>query len=69
MEKKKTISISKKLKAKYIEEILKRQNERRKKYGLQPLKRIYLEHFLYTSDDNRITPDEYKPYKEGGMYQ
>lgn len=48
---------------------LKRQNEIRKKYGLQPLKRLQLETILYLLNDDTVQKKPQYINPNGGMYQ
>lgn len=65
----KKIQISKNFKAIDIAKAIKKQNEIRRKYGLKPLKRLQIEHFLYFLNDNRQQQKPQYINPNGGMYQ
>jgi len=64
----KKIQMSKKLKTYDEEKLLQIQNQKRKKYGLQPLKRLNIEHFI---NYNNASETQTHPKQEdiGVMYQ
>lgn len=71
MKTRKKIQISKNFKSIDRAKAIKKQNEIRKQYGLRPLKRLQIEHFLYFLNDNRQQqkPQYINPEYDGGMYQ
>lgn len=51
------------------DKLLEKQNEIRAKYGLRPLKRLYLESLLILDTNSHVKPRKDIPVKDGGMYQ
>lgn len=63
------IQTSKDFKSFDKDKLLEKQNEIRAKYGLRPLKRLYLESFFILDTNSYIKPRKDIPVKDGGMYQ